>query len=204
MIFFFFKRKEQSGFTLIEILVVIAVVGILASMALVNTGKNPDRDLRQEAERLTTFLRDVQNMSLMVEQITSSEKVCGIGIHLESGSNPMYLQPFYVYTKAGGSFAKLDVDCGDDSIVSRRFDNKIEGFDAQNSVALSFGEVFYLRNSVEFDIDSPPDDIFFLIPHGKVYYGGSPVNDTNPARITLKKEGITVTITVKESGEISY
>lgn len=203
----------RRGFTLIELIIVIAIVGILTAMVLVNIGKNDDRDVRLEAERLVTFLREVQNMAFTVEQVVSSEKMCGVGIHLvESTENPIYLQPFYVYAKSGGDINnKLDVNCRDDSLVARTYDNQIDGSEAPNSSVGNFGDKFYFRNNVEFDVASSQSDIFFLIPHGEVYYGGKAINETDSpnilpdkAELTIKKGNIAISVSVGEAGKISY
>ena len=182
MIFLFFKRKKQSGFTLVEILVVIAVIGILASMALVNTGKNLDRDLRQEAERLTTFLRDVQNRALAGENVSgATEKICGFGVHKNSDNE---LWVYYIKTD-------LDNNC---SSVSKNYPGG-----AEDPYKI---DTFIFKNGVMADDFS---DLFFLSPYGEVYYNDELVNDTNnQASITLKKEGLSVAVSIKESGNISF
>jgi prepilin-type N-terminal cleavage/methylation domain-containing protein len=176
------NKNFTRGFTLIEILVVIAIVGILASMALVNTGKNPDRDLRQEAERLTTFLRDVQNRALAVEKTTlgSGQKNCGFGVHKNSDSE---LWVYYVETD-------IDNNC---SSVSKNYPG---GTGDPYKI-----DTFVLKNNVTANNFS---DLFFLSPYGEVYYGNSPVSTSNPAKITLGKESLTVDVNIKESGDISY
>jgi len=181
MIFLFFKRKKQSGFTLVEILVVIAVIGILASMALVNTGKNLDRDLRQEAERLTTFLRDVQNRALAVENVSGATgKICGFGVHKNSDNE------LWVY------YIKTDLDNNCSSVLK----NYPGGAGDPYKI-----DTFIFKNGVMVDDFS---DLFFLSPYGEVYYGNSPVSASNLAKITLKKESLTVDVNIRESGDISY
>lgn len=44
-------RKLSSGFTLIEVMVVIVLVGVLASMVHISLGDNNSRNARLEAER---------------------------------------------------------------------------------------------------------------------------------------------------------
>lgn len=191
----------KKGFTLIELLVVMAIVAILTAMALVNTGKNDDRDVRVEAEKLVTFLRDVQNKTFTAEKISgASGKICGFGVHYNSGT-PNDFQLFYAETQdiSSSSEDALDVEC-ESSDVSKKME------DGAGSLAKDYGNSFYFKSDIEAVGGSvgsadPPGDIFFLIPHGEVYYDGNP----GPAEISIQKEsGVGVTIDINETGNISY
>lgn len=50
-------RKQQSGFTLIEIMVVVIIVGVVASVAFLSLGAvRDDRQLRTEAHRFAALI----------------------------------------------------------------------------------------------------------------------------------------------------
>ena len=144
------KIAKRSGFTLIELLVAMAIIGILAGTAIVNFGKNEDRDVRMEKDRLTSFLREVQNKALTAEKVSgASGKVCGFGVHYDSGNVQVY------YANTSGS-TSLDDSC---SATSNVYDEtkKLEKFIPGNGVSIT-----------EFT-----DDIFFMVPTGDIYKAGS-------------------------------
>ena len=161
-------ENYRKGFTLIELLVVIAIIGILSAIVLVNTGQNPDRDVRQEKDRFTAFLRSVQNKTLTAESVTGATgKVCGFGVHFNSKTEA---KVYYVETKDDVSTGKkaLDVDCSDTIVI------KTDPGDSYISDSFQLGHNTQLNN---FNTD-PPKDLFFLIPNGEVYYGGNPANSS--------------------------
>jgi len=50
------QRRFERGFTILELLVVLLIIGIVVSMATLSVGGNEARTLRDEAQRLTTLL----------------------------------------------------------------------------------------------------------------------------------------------------
>src|SRR4030043_948872 len=81
-------ENSRKGFPLIELLVVMAIIAVLTATALVNFGKNEDRDVQLEKERLTTFIRDAQNRALTGERegISLNGRLCGFGVHWYSST----------------------------------------------------------------------------------------------------------------------
>lgn len=84
------KDKEQKGFTLVEMLVVMAVMAIISSMVLVNYRGGERRNLlRLTAQEVTnTFIR-AQNMSLSSQEFKATGEVPegGFGVRLNNYNN---------------------------------------------------------------------------------------------------------------------
>lgn len=60
-----FTPQKQRGFTLIEIMVVIVIIGFLASMAVLSSGTDPLRQLKQEAQRIAIIIRLAEDEALL-------------------------------------------------------------------------------------------------------------------------------------------
>jgi general secretion pathway protein H len=55
----------QRGFTLLELLVVLMIIGIIVSMATLSVGGNETRTLRDEAQRLSALLELASQQSML-------------------------------------------------------------------------------------------------------------------------------------------
>lgn len=176
--------KESFGFTLIELLVVIAIIGILAAIALVNTGKNPDRDARLERDRLVTYLRDIENKSLAISMVSSATgRICGFGIHYISDTE---IKAYFLQTSGA---SPLDADCGSVSV----------GYPSSGSQDLDGSNSFFLGHGMMFSETFP--DTAFIAPSGEVSVNGT----TPPVKIKIEDSSSSITpieTTINKSGLI--
>ena len=59
------KRRRQKGYTLIEIMVVIAVLALIAAVAAASIGQTLNRRYSSEAEKLSIWLNQLADLSVM-------------------------------------------------------------------------------------------------------------------------------------------
>ena len=180
----------KKGFTLIELLVVMAIIAVLTATALVNFGKNEDQDVRLERERLSTFVRDVQNRALTGERegISPDGRLCGFGVHWYSSTQ---IGIYYILVTGAGW---QDADC---AAVSHRFSNSPQFAD------VTIRENYNLKPGMT--VSSFNDiDVFFMTPSGITYLAG-PLSETmlgNDFLISISKGGNSAVVTITSAGNI--
>lgn len=71
-------RRAAAGFTLIEMMVVIVLIGVLASMVHINLGDSNARQARQEADVLLSLMHGLREKAVLEGQ--------EYGLRLEPGA----------------------------------------------------------------------------------------------------------------------
>lgn len=66
-------RRLSSGFTLVELLVVMAIIGITLGMAALNAMPSPRQDLEQEARRLSLLLQLARDEAIVRNRLVAFE-----------------------------------------------------------------------------------------------------------------------------------
>jgi prepilin-type N-terminal cleavage/methylation domain-containing protein len=158
------KGDLQNGFTLIEMLVVIAIIGIVSVFFLLNMGSSRV-NLPAAAEQLVAEIRSIQTMA------TGSSRQggvlrCGFGITPDSGDTGGY----YAYAGPDAS----TVDC---ATIDHNFSS------SEDTIHSRFE---FSDKNLEFKDDGGGiifKDVFFMPPDPKTYINDSATLGTSPARI---------------------
>ena len=148
----FFRKKSGAGFTLIELVIIVTILGILAVAVLMSgTAKGPVR-LEAACQRLTLDLRYMQQMA-MAEQVR-------FGISFDTGDESYFGYRVSTATKATDPHTQNDLEVEFDQmsefneivITSTNFSDAVE-FDSigapydGNGVALSSEGIVTLSDS---------------------------------------------------------
>ena len=97
------KENKLAGFTLLEIIIVVIIIGVLASIALPNYNRTVERSRLAEAVNTLKIIKDAQsryaaqtgdyagsltNLGNLDLNVTSSGKFFTFNVGLGSGANP--------------------------------------------------------------------------------------------------------------------
>jgi len=163
---FFIFPKDQEGFSMIEIVTSVAVIGIMAGVFLVNYGSNQkSSELILTAQKMVSDIRIAQNNSLAFLDI--EEGASGWGFYASSSSNS-----YHIFIDQDGDYL-YDMD---EAISPHQIINLPSDVVIQDMQVLESG----IWNSVsELNIIfQPPDPLTFI--NGV---------DTNSTRIMIGRDG---------------
>ena len=107
----YFDKKESDGFTLVEVLMVIAIIGFLASIVIVQTGTTRKKG---EDAAIQSALREVRNAGeLYYSDSITYEGVCDVGNTTLSDSGDFGRIKDYI-TQHNGPFGVIG--CKDNAV----------------------------------------------------------------------------------------
>lgn len=172
------KNKVNLGFSLVELIIIIAIIGIMSVVGLVSLSKNRNqKQVETEAQKVIATVREAQNNALTGRAIGSG-----------------YPCAFEMLFAPGGDLAKYEA-----KIISK---NSIQGScSLPADVTSSSYATLELVGGVEFEDGSEGRGIKFSAPFGIVAhsFGGAPLS---PQAVVLRKGDYSFSFCVCASGKI--
>ena len=166
-------KKEKTGFTLVELLVVIAVILTITGAVVINYRRGGRIDLQRTVVDISQKVREVEEMALASEEVNGSVPSGGYGVYFNSSDPDTYI-----------IFADEDGDGSYDGAGERVREEKIG----------SNVEIFNI-------IPSDPVSIIFVPPEPKVKIDNDYSNRF--AEITFKRGNEMESIYINKIGLIS-
>ena len=83
-----FFKKKKNGFTLIEILIVVAIIGMLSAIVFIGLrGKEDDFTIQRSAHKLDLDIGRAKELTMRAEDFGAVPSRGGFGVHFEINDN---------------------------------------------------------------------------------------------------------------------
>ncbi len=163
---------QKKGFTLIEVLVVVAIIGIASAIILVSIGNGrTQKQVEGDARRLVGMLREIQNDALSGKQVVLGRISCAF-VFPPSASAETIISPTYRYRNGASCASTLSDDLP--------------------SLNLTPGVSISVANA----------GVSFVVPWGEVWDGSLTARLASTVQYTLVKSGVTWSVCVYPGGRI--
>ena len=190
------KRNNREGFTLIEMLIVVAISAMLASMAIGYGGVERDQtELSVEKAKVADFILQARSLALATYRNNSaSANTCGYGFLI---NNPPNTYSIFAYDPVGSgamcpSEGDVAYDAGSYPIV---------GNDSLNT-----DETWQVHPQEGITISSGASMIFFFPPNPDTFIYDTNGSSLDQASITLTTPDkvASATISVNSAGQVNF
>lgn len=153
--------KKNSGFTIIEVLVVVSIMGVLLSVVIANFGRNREQNVTYAKNNLVSTLHKIQSFSLSSRDISPG---CPANSY-QVVFNTVASNQTYTVAGTGNSTCSTPVTQETVRLPGGVYISNISVTRADNTVTLA-----------------PSSTVYFTVPYGKVamiYSGGQ---DSTPTK----------------------
>ncbi len=169
------KPRRCGGFSLLEIMVVAALIALVAAVAVPTLMRNPGDGLEEQSERVSALLQQLSEQSLFLGEM--------LAVRLESGAvRPLrfaHEEGEFVAMEGAGELGALDLS-GDIRLEWRLEDSEDrQGVNLREAVSSRMmGDEAESGGQDDGEDDSAPPQVFFF-----------PSGEATPITLWLRREG---------------
>jgi len=169
-----------QGFTLIEIMLVVLLISITATLVTVNLQRDPDQIAEQEAKRFMALVEHVRGESVLTGRT--------IGIAVEANDNT------YSFMRPGGTWSPI----GDDDILRTRY--VPEYLKVEVEIEVQAGS----ENDEDEDAEKENDEKDEKEKSPPKFIIVSSIGDITPFVFTVSGDDLSYTVSLQDGQNLSF